>query len=161
MTILDFSNRYCSILAPETTNYVHISNVIQTFNGSPFIEMHVNVLAKPGGIIIADCFRITKCFKNWIRLENLLFNPTVLSTDCCQELEDKLCGFCLSRTRFSTGKMRIPFRSSKNVNKYLMITDWFLLSRLIFVYALSAIAKMCGGNSPIRFLLYIRISSAV
>lgn len=141
---LDFSSRYCSILAPSmaprmlkwmsmyfpkrdelslrmvlalpnaerdareeeftrAASHMQSSSVFNA-SGIPYRLTHGGVLLYFNRQCIWLSFLFLDfTFKDGVCLKDLLFNPRVLTTDGCQELQDQFGALSLSCSRFTTG----------------------------------------------------------
>ena len=70
------------------------------------VAVHLHVLAKTRGIVVAHGLGVTKTLQERIRIENLVLNAGAdaargAAADCGQELENLFGGFGLARTGFT------------------------------------------------------------
>lgn len=70
-------------------------------DGTLLVEVDVDVLAEAARVVVANGFRIAKRLQNRIGLENLLFDPIVLTGYGSQELQNELGTLRLACARFS------------------------------------------------------------
>lgn len=97
------------VIIPLALILIHDSGLFQQIlldlgplDHAVLVKVDVNVLAEARGVVVPHRFRISKGLQDRIRLDHLLFDPRVLSTDRRHVLQYQFGAFCLPRSRFAT-----------------------------------------------------------
>ena len=63
---------------------------LRTLDHTVLVEVDVDVLSEPGGVVVTDSFGVTERLKDGVRLQDLLLYPGVLAGDGGEVLQDQL-----------------------------------------------------------------------